>query len=256
MWSKLSISLGCAASLLISGCASFPRLPDQPVFNEVDVVTNVECELQSALVIIQSQTEGRHWLYDWATSIKIDLSRKNVGSGSAGVGVSIPTYPGNISLGASGTVIQVYESQAGVNFPSYLEDLTQSRCERQGTQSILTGELGVGDWLLRSASMLDMTGNPGEGINFSLLFGVTEGAGASAAFSMFEIGRNLIGGNVGVGHETNATHKVTLTIAPIDPEDLIQARQPGRQIVGDATLGRLRDEAVQVSLERLLQERR
>ena len=63
-------SLLCSVSLALSGCVAFPDLPGGARVDIVDIVDNIECEIQKALL---SDLPRHYWLLGWAATITLNL---------------------------------------------------------------------------------------------------------------------------------------------------------------------------------------
>ena len=237
--------VGCMP-IIITGCATFAELQDQPRVDTVAILTNIECELANTYAKLNETYAAQygeiHWLQYWATGIVLDLYASDATGGGATIGFGVPVETGSFGLGLGGGLSGQYEGQGTVKYSLYFDDL--AACQPPRSPSVLTGTTGAGAWLARAVNTMDATGNYPEQVTYATTFTIVGNANGNAGFTLVPLGDGTIGGGLSFLHEQKDKHNLTLTFVPIKPELLASGTKPATPAPAAAGSRRVRKSPV------------
>ncbi|MDA5399824.1 hypothetical protein OQ273_14680 [Hoeflea prorocentri] len=232
-----------SAALAMSGCISFPELPNRVAINIQEIIDNIECEIQDSLYAASGE---HYWLMGWAATITLNLETYHTNDGSGELVLSFPVASQTLGLTlVSGPTIE-YNSVGTFAYSFYLIDIAERPCgpgEFGKTQSHLTGRTAAGDWLTRIARDASVRNICPDKIDYGLEFAIgLNGEGNPTITSV--VGSGTIEGDFDLVGQKTKDHELTLSAVPVgrvpSPADakqvnsvLTRAASKAREITGE-----------------------
>jgi hypothetical protein len=142
------------------GCSAIPQLPPDTDFPVREIFLNASCELQDAFRFLNTRGDTRFKAGLWL--VNITLQPRTDTEVSAGVGLSGVSGNHSFALGSGGGLGGNIRGarNSGVTYSMKSAELIASHsipCDRQPpTFHALSQNLQVGQWLIRSASAMDL----------------------------------------------------------------------------------------------------
>ncbi len=192
---------GCiVACVAISGCATVPQLPDNERLPLDAVVQNVRCEITYAL---SATSQHYDWLRNSAIGFQLTLRVEERGEGSADTAFVFPISNGTFTIGFTAALAERAIAKSELYMAAAYKDFSLATCpgpDARPSDSKLTGDLGLREWLQRSASAIESStigtvikGERDTYIAHQVEFVVTASGSVSPRFNIVRNGRARTG---------------------------------------------------------------
>jgi hypothetical protein len=184
----------------MSGCATVPELPDNERLPLDAVVQNVRCEITHAL---SATSQHYAWLRNSAVGFQLTLRAEERSEGSADTAFVFPISNGSFTIGFTAGLAERAIAKSELYMAAAYKDFSLASCpppNTHPTDSKLTGDLGLGEWLQRSAAAIESStigtvikGERDTYIAHQVEFVVTVSGSVSPRFNIVRNGRSRTG---------------------------------------------------------------
>lgn len=196
----------------LGGCASIPDIPEEEYVKVADVLYTTECELKEAIDALSREVKVGKQLIQ----VIYRLNVVETGKGSAGAGVVVPISNGTFSLGLA--VGSTHTNSRKTSFTvEYLSP--ELRCvvpEGVEPPQRLEGDLGLGSWLLRTASTLSSVDETPTAMTYEVGFNIVRNAELKPAIGLAFADGHKFGADLALTGSRETEHVITVTAAKID----------------------------------------
>lgn len=205
LYFKYLISL----SILLTGCAAIPKLPDDTSLTVADVIHSVRCVLSDA---VDRHRSKYAWLDDWAASVTLELKVDEIGDGNGGASFVVPISNGIFTIGFL----------AGVKRQAILTETVESSfnfdelsCPEFGTGEkepfLIAGGLGLETWIERVASGLAVARVKPTSLSHIANFIITKNASVTPGVDLIRVKGHRFGAKFTLAGTRVDAHKLTVT---------------------------------------------
>ncbi|MBJ6124082.1 hypothetical protein [Microvirga splendida] len=204
-------------SILLTGCATLPRLPSEEQLSIHKIVDHVQCELALAWAALPPKSPIRNWDAGFTLDLKVRTDSGIALGADRAIELGAGLLP-SVSLKAGGNATRSSTTNFNLPMGAITDDLVEAcRTEPTPTETTswrLQGSLGVGEWVARMAKIIDEQDDISalKGFSYGVEFVLKMEAGGNLAFSYV-----TSNASVGPSISNEETHRIVAAFAPVPP---------------------------------------
>ncbi len=196
----------------LAGCASIPEIPEEEYVKVADILYTTECELKEALDTLSREVKVGKQLIQ----VTYRLNVVETGKGGAGAGIVVPISNGTFSLGLAMGSTHVNSRKTSFTVEYLSPELHCAVAEGVEPPQRLDGDLGLGTWLLRTASTLSSVDETPTAMNYEIGFDIVRNAELKPAIGLAFADGHKFGADLTFAGARDTEHIITVTAAKID----------------------------------------
>lgn len=198
--------------ITLAGCASIPDIPEEEYVKVADILYTTECELKESIDTLSKEVKiGKQLI-----QVTYRLNVVETGKGTAGAGVVVPISNGTFSLGLA--MGSTHTNSRKTSFTvEYLSP--ELRCQAPAgvdPPQRLEGDLGLGTWLLRTASTLSSVDETPTAMTYEVGFDILRNAELKPAIGLAFADGHKFGADLALAGSRESEHIITVAAAKID----------------------------------------
>jgi hypothetical protein len=205
-----NLTIGCVG-LAAASCAAIPPFHHYQYAKISDVLIATECELEYALRSILAQYPRYTWIRNQVVTASFTLNAVQVGDVGTEANLVIPITHGTFNLGFDAGIKGTNSRLTKITVDYETNKLDISRCH----MSSLVGELGLKEWLVRSAIELKKADETPTAMNYSIEFVVLAVAGIEPGVGIAKLSGHQFGATGRLAGSREDTHRLDVAAAEI-----------------------------------------
>lgn len=197
----------------LGGCASVPDIPDEDYVRVADILFTTECELKEAIDTLKSQFVLNEQTIEATYNLEISDTGKGIGS----AGVVVPITNGTFSLGVAAGLSQKVTRSTSFTVAYESKDLQCEQRDEPHAPKRLEGNLGLSDWLLKTAVALRRAEESPVTMTYEVGFDVVRNTELKPAIGLAYPSGDKVGADLTIAGTRQSKNSILVAAAKIGP---------------------------------------